>query len=54
MGVAESTGYDALAIKMSENALHGYWPRRRAINVWMDLALSVEYALVGGSDLMVV
>ena len=38
--------------KWPDTALHGHRPRRRAEDVWMDLALSVESALVDGSDLV--
>ena len=38
--------------KLADNALHGHRPGRRAEDVWMDLALSVDSAPVDGSDLM--
>ena len=38
--------------KWADTALHGYRPGRRAEHVWMDLSLSVESALVDGSDLV--
>ena len=38
--------------KWTDTALHGYRPGRRAEDVWMDLSLSVESALVDGSDLV--
>ena len=38
--------------KWADIALHGYRPGRRAEEVWMDLALSVESALVNDSDSM--
>ena len=37
----------------TDTALHGYRPGRRAEDVWMDLSLFVESALVDGSDLVV-
>ena len=38
--------------KWADIALHGYRPGGRAEDVWMDLSLSVESALVAGSDLV--
>ena len=38
--------------KWADTALHGYRPGRPAEDVWMDLSLSVESALVDGSDLV--
>ena len=38
--------------KWADIALPGYRPGRRAEDVWMDLPLSVESALVDGSDLV--
>ena len=55
-------GFCALAVGIAErhwqeqwadSALHGYRPGRRAEDVWIDLALSVESAMVDGSYLMV-
>ena len=36
----------------ADTALYGYRPGRRAEDVWIDLSLTVEPALVDGSDLM--
>ena len=38
--------------KWADTALYGCRPGRRAEDVWMDLSLSVESALVDGSDLV--
>ena len=38
--------------KWADTALYGYRPGRRAEDVWMDLAVSVEAALVEGADLV--
>ena len=38
--------------KWADTALHGYRPGRRAEDVWIDLSLSVESALVDDSDLV--
>ena len=38
--------------KWADNALHGYRSERRAEDVWMDLSMTVESALAGGSDLV--
>ena len=38
--------------KWADTALSGYRPGRRAEDVWMDLSLSVESALVDASDLV--
>ena len=38
--------------KWADKALHGYMPGRRAEEVWMDLARSVESAPVDGSNSM--
>ena len=38
--------------QLADTALHGYRPGRRAEDVWMGLSMSVESALVDGSDLV--
>ena len=38
--------------KWADNALHGYRPRRRAEDVWMDISMTVESAFADGSDLV--